>query len=132
MHFIKKFAIFVSLLGLCGCAPKHPDTVSITFNQYDVYGYKIDDNGIYHELFTDTFRQRTVLEFEYGHELTWEEINSFESRKKIDHYMPHLNGCLYMFTYYYFQKNSEDTEVFDYLQPMTLTDDLTVYYGIFG
>lgn len=99
----------------------HPDTVTLHFTQLK---YKDDENGVTY-FYTDIVLAQDAKEYEYGHELTVEEIDDFRIKVK---YKP-SNSCYYFFTSFFLKKEEPTYE--DAIKPCTLVEDLELYFGVY-
>lgn len=97
---LKNLLLFSLVFLLCGCYNSSPnrskssstgideDSVSITFEQHPYLKKSDDPEGYY---FGKEIVAKTVLTFHQGHDLTQEEINSFDSRT-LNYVVPSLIG----------------------------------------
>ena len=130
---ISRCFLLVFLLGSCQPGSSEevssnevtsvPEKVTITFEQYDC------DFGPSGTVFIDSdVRATTQIVYEYGHYLTDDEIDLFD--EQINYDVPELNGDgYYSFTYYYFSKENPNSNK---IVQMTLVEDFTLYFGIYG
>jgi len=125
--------ILVFLLGSCGSgtseevssneATSVPEKVTITFEQYENCG-SVDTGGEFSGKLMDT----SQLSYDYGHYLTYDEIDLFDSQ--IDYYVPTLEYGRFFFTRFYTSKDNPNTT--NQIREMTLVEDFTLYFGIWG
>ena len=107
--------------------------VAITFIQCPFLGFSYDVNddvnGYY---FEKEIIAKTIIEYERGHFLSQEEIDSFYSAK-LNYKVPELYGYGYWsFTFFVDNFNEENGFASNYLKPQILNEDINVYFSIYG
>lgn len=100
-----------------------PETVTITFEQYENCE-TVDTGGE----FSGELMATSQLSYDYGHYLTYDEIDLFDSQ--IDYYVPTLEYGRFFFTRFYTSKDNPNTT--NQIREMTLVEDFTLYFGIWG
>lgn len=138
---LKSILLFSLVFLSCGCYNSSPnrsmssstrideDNVSITFEQHP-YLMKSDDSEGYY--FGKEIVAKTVLTFHQGHDLTQEEINSFDSRA-LNYVVPSLIGDgFWSFTFFMTNYDEKTNLATVYLRPQKLNHSINVYFGIYG
>ena len=138
---LKSLLLFSLVFLLCGCYNSSPnrtkssstgtdeDNVSITFEQHPYLMKSDDPEGYY---FGKEIVAKTVLTFHQGHDLTQEEINSFDSRA-LNYVVPSLIGDgFWSFTFFMTNYDEKTNLATVYLRPQKLNHSINVYFGIYG
>lgn len=107
--------------------------VAITFIQCPFSGFSYDDNGdVNGYYFKNEILLTTIIDYEKGHFLSQDEIDSFYNNK-LNYRMPELHGDGYWrFTFFVTDFNEESGLASNYLKPQELNNDINVYFSIYG
>ncbi len=143
----KMFSIFVivaslTLISACFFASTNStssnnvsplDTVTLTFVQHTFVTYSYNENkeinGYY---FENDELAKTSIKFKKGYNLSFEDINNFDS-SSLNYVVPSLVGDGYWsFTFFTtsFDENSGYSS--NYLKPCILDNDLLIHFAIYG
>lgn len=123
-NYITPLILSLFAFTLCGCsdAISTPETITITFEQYDCNHYSNYD------LFGNKKLATSELVYDYDYKLTNSDISSFET--KVKYVVPQLAYGYFTFTHFYFNKDNAISD--NQIKEMILKKDIILYFGIYG
>lgn len=124
--------IFPLLISIIACS-QIVGKVKITFIQHTFISFSYDENkeinGYY---FKNDEIERTSFTYNIGYNLTYDDINNFDS-STLNYVVPELVGDGYWsFTFFTTSFDKKSGFSTNYLEPCRLTKNMTIHFAIYG
>jgi len=109
------------------------EQVTLTFVQHTFLRFSYDENqeidGYY---FLNDELAKTSIEFDKGHNLSYEDIDNFDA-SSLNYKLPYLEGDGYWsFTFFTTSFDEDSGFSYKFLEPCVLDKDFTLHFAIYG